>query len=80
MAGRKGEGNLDDSVSFTEPVFSRHPVSTGLKTDRNFCSSGAARIERILPAEEGVSHTGKRISKHDGTPTSMRRTAWAILR
>ena len=36
-----------------------------LKTDRNFYSSGAARIERILPAEEGVSHSGKRISRGD---------------
>jgi len=37
-----------------------------LKTDRNFFySSCAARIERILPAEEGVSHSGKRISRGD---------------
>ena len=35
-----------------------------LKT-RSFYSSGAARIERILPAEEGVSHSGKRISRGD---------------
>ena len=32
------------------------------------------------PAEEGVLHSGKRISRHDGTPTSMRRTAWGISR